>query len=223
MAISEKTTRAAGAYECLKDEIRTNRMPPGYQAPEPELAERFGVSRATLREALVRLETEGLVELIPRRGARVLPLRADDMQEIYEILMALEPTAAAGLATRKPSAKDLEPLENAASEMEIALKRGNLDAWAAADDAFHLGLLDLHGNRRLKTIVTALSDQVHRARMITLRLREPPVKSNQEHREILASLYRGDAKASRRAFLEHRRRAADELVRILVESGLGQL
>jgi DNA-binding GntR family transcriptional regulator len=161
--------------------------------------------------------------MIPRRGARVLPLRADDMQEIYEILMALEPKAAAGLAARKPSAEDLAPLENAASAMEVALKRGNLDAWAAADDAFHLGLLDLHGNRRLKTIVTALSDQVHRARMITLRLREPPDLSNTEHRVILTALLEGDARAARDAFLEHRKRAAEELVRILVQSGIGQL
>lgn len=60
-----------------------NLLPPGYQAPEPELALRFGVSRTTIREALIRLEAEGLVELIPRRGARVLPIRADDMKEIY--------------------------------------------------------------------------------------------------------------------------------------------
>ena len=218
-----KTTRAADAYLSLKEEIRTNRMPPGFQSPEPELAERIGVSRSTLREALIRLEAEGLVELIPRRGARILPIRADDMREIYEILTSLEPDAAAGLAARSPSDKELRPMEQAAEEMEAALDRGDLDAWAEADDRFHLTLLDLHGNRRLKGFVSALNDQVHRARMVTLRLREPPVVSNREHREILACLRNGDPAASRHAFRVHRQRAAKELVGVLENSGIGQL
>ena len=223
MSLAEKTTRAGDAYQCLKQEIRENRIPPGFQSPEPELAERFGVSRATLREALIRLQAEGLVELIPRRGARVLPIRADDMKEIYEILSSLEPDAAASLAASKPSAQDLLPLEQAAEDMEAALEGGDLDRWAKADDRFHLTLLDLHGNRRLKGFVMALNDQVHRARMITLRLRDLPKASNEEHRVILDTLLQGDAEAARQAFRVHRQRAASELVKILVDSGIGQL
>ena len=223
MSTMAKTTRASDAYAALKAEIRSNRMPSGYQAPEPELAARFGVGRSTLREALVRLEAEGLVELIPRRGARVLPVSAEDMREIYEVLKSLEPDAAASVASRKPTPEDLRPLEQAAADMEAALARGDLDGWAEADDAFHLALLDLHGNRRLKGFVMALNDQVHRARMVTLRLRRPPVQSNLEHQEILGNLRKGDAEAARQSFRAHRQRAADELVRILVDTGLGQL
>lgn len=218
-----KSTRADDAYRILREEIRLNRMPPGYQAPEPELALRLGVSRTTIREALIRLESEGMVELIPRRGARVLPLRADDMKEIYEILTSLEPDAAARLAAREPTACELAPMERAAADMEAALTRGDLDSWAEADDRFHVALLELHGNRRLRGFVAALNDQVHRARMVTLRLREPPVKSNEEHRQILACLRKGDAEGARQAFLAHRQRAAKELVGILVKSGIGQL
>ncbi len=223
MPEAAKTTRASDAYAELKEDIRANRMPPGYQAPEPELAARFGVSRATLREALVRLEAEGLVELIPRRGARVLPIRADDMREIYEIMMSLEPGAAYNLAACNPSPAELAPMDRAADEMEAALERGDLDAWAEADDRFHLTLLDLHGNRRLRGFVTALNDQIHRARMVTLRLRKPPIESNREHREILDCLKRGDAEGARHAFFMHRQRAAEELVNLLVNSGIGQL
>ena len=215
MATSPKSTRAENAYRLLKAEIRVNALPPGYQATEPELALRLSVSRTTIREALVRLEAEGLVELIPRRGARVLPLRAEDMREIYEILLALEPDAAARLAARKPSAADLAPMEQAADCMEAALLADDLDAWAAADDQFHLSLLDLHGNRRTRAFVGALNDQVHRARMITLRLREPPVKSNEEHRQILAGLGAGRPDLARRAFTQHRERAANELTSLL--------
>jgi len=218
-----KSTRASDAYQVLKDEIRSNRMPAGCQAPEPELALRLGVSRATLREALIRLEAEGLVELIPRRGARVLPLRADDMREIYEILTDVEPNAAARLALRKPTVDDLAPMEAAADDMEQALEKRDLETWAEADDRFHLALLNLNGNRRLCGFVASLNDQVHRARMITLRLRDLPVKSNAEHRQILASLKSADPEAARQTFLAHRQRAARELVSLLETSGIGQL
>ena len=218
-----KTTRVVDAYDRMKEEIRTARMPPGFQAPEPEIALRLGMSRTPVREALIRLQSEGLVELIPRRGVRVLPIRPDDMREIYEVLSALEPEAAAGLASRNPSASELRPLEKAMAQMEKALVDGELDSWAEADDRFHLALLDLHGNRRLRGFVVALNDQVHRVRMVTLRLRETPHRSNEEHRTIVHHLRNGDPEAAAAAFRAHRQRAAAELVGILEKYRLGQL
>lgn len=223
MAAAAKSTRVGDAYERLKEEIRTNRMPPGYQAPEPEIALRLGMSRTPVHEALIRLEAEGLVEMIPRHGARVLPIRADDMREIYEILTALEPDAAADLAGRNPTPKELAPLDKATTDMEMALELGDLDKWAEADDRFHLTLLDLQGNRRLKSFVTALYDQAHRARIVTMRMRAAPTKSTTEHRHILEHLRCGDADGTRRAFRQHRQRAARELLAILEKYKLGQL
>lgn len=215
MPTAEKKSRVGDAYEQLKEEILSNRMSPGFQAPEPEIALRLGMSRTPVREALIRLQSEGLVELIPRRGARVLPIRAEDMREIYEILTSLESDAAAALAKRKPSPKDLAPLSKATEDMEEAVRDEDRDAWAEADDNFHRGLLELHGNRRLRTFVQALSDQAHRARIATLRLRDMPEKSTQDHRIILEALKAGDAVGARRAFRDHRERAAKELVGIL--------
>ena len=223
MSVATKPTRTKDAYVQLKDEIRSNRMPPGYMAPEPEIALRLGMSRTPVREALLRLESEGLVELIPRRGARVLPIHADDMKEIYEILTALEPEAAASLAQRKPTDEELAPLEAATSEMEMALAESDLDRWAAADDRFHQKLLELHGNRRLADFVGALYDQAHRCRIVTLRLREPPAKSTEEHRNILECLRRGDPDAARKAFRQHRERTVAELLNILENYRLPQL
>lgn len=223
MATVTKSTRTDDAYDQLKDEIRSNRMPPGFLAPEPEIALRLGMSRTPVREALIRLEAEGLVELIPRRGARVLPIHADDMREIYEILTALEPEAAANLASRKPTDEELAPLEKATSEMESALAEGDLDKWAAADDRFHRQLLELHGNRRLAEFVSALFDQSHRARIVTLRLRDRPTRSTTEHREILEQLRAGDPEATREVFRSHRARAARELLGILESYRLPQL
>ncbi len=223
MAQPGKLTRAIDAYQVLKHEIRTNSLPQGFQSPEPELALKLGVSRTTLREALIRLEGEGLIELIPRRGVRVLPLRSEDMEEIYNILILLEPEVAADLASRRLSDAELAPLQEATVRMEAALEQGDLDSWAEADDQFHMGMLELHGNKRLMAIISELWVQIYRARMITLRLRELPFQSNIEHRSIVDSIREGNTEKARAEFRAHRQRAAHELVSILARSGIGQL
>ncbi|NNL18451.1 MAG: GntR family transcriptional regulator [Boseongicola sp.] len=223
MQTTQVKSRTDEAYSVLKDDIRSNRMAPGYLEPEPELAARLGMSRTPVHEALIRLQAEGLIELIPRRGARVLPISAEDMREIYEILNALEPEAAARLAARSPSAEEIAPLDVATDDMTKALEDGDLDAWAAADDRFHQTLLRLHGNQRLATFVDALLDQAHRARMVTLRLRESPIVSTAEHRVILEFLRRGDADGTREAFRRHRERTSAELIEILENYRLPQL
>lgn len=215
MPMTSKTTRVEDAYVRLKKEIRANRMPSGFQATEPEIALRLGMSRTPVHEALIRLESEGLVEVIPRKGVRVLPINISDMKEIYEILTSLEPDVAANLAAKSLSEIELRSLEEAAEDMEAALSQGDLDAWADADDRFHHHMLDLNGNRRLREFVLTLNDQVHRTRIVTLRLRDNPVKSNQEHREILEHVRRGNVEAARNAFRAHRKRAAQELISCL--------
>lgn len=215
MSKSQRATRVSDAYSRIKEEIRSNRMPPGFQLPEPELAIRFGMSRTPLHEAVIRLEAEGLVEVIPRRGVRVLPVNPKDMAEIYEILTALEPEAAAALALRRPSADELAPLDAATTAMEAALEVNDLEAWAEADDLFHKTLVEMHGNRRMSDVVAHMYDQAHRVRMQTLYLRPKPVRSTQEHREILEHLERGDGDAARRVFHAHRARAASELLKII--------
>ncbi|MEX2519986.1 MAG: GntR family transcriptional regulator [Paracoccaceae bacterium] len=218
-----RTSRVVDAYDRLKEEILQNRMPPGYQAPEPEIAQRLGMSRTPVREALIKLEAMGLVELIPRRGARILPVSLEDMREIYEILAVLEPEAAAQVASSGPSAAAVDGLRRATQEMEAALERGDLEAWAEADDLFHRRLLDMNSNRRLSAFVNTLFDQAHRVRMITLRLRQTPVDSTREHREILNHICDGNPAATRETFRRHRERAADELLGILANYRLPQL
>lgn len=213
--MTNKKPRVNDAYSNLKNEILENRMPSGFQATEPEIALRLGMSRTPVREALIRLESEGLIEMIPRRGIRVLPISISDMKEIYEILTSLEPDVAANVAAQNPTKAELLPLEEAAAEMNKAVKQDDLDAWADADDRFHHHMLVLNGNRRLQEFVLALNDQVHRTRIVTLRLRDNPVKSNEEHREILEQIRKGNVSGARDAFYGHRKRAALELISCL--------
>ncbi len=212
---SRRRTSTEATYSRIKRRILDNEFPPGFQILEQALALQLGVSRTPVREALIRLHNEGLVEVIPRHGMRVLPLSLDDMKEIYEILTSLEPLAAELLARRRPSAADLAPLEEASSAMARALEANDLDAWAKADEAYHLRLLELCGNRRLSSMVMACWDQAHRARMFTLRLRPRPERSTREHLAVVAAIGRGDAETARDLYRRHRERGGRELLDIL--------
>lgn len=218
MTPHSKTTRVDDAYARLKAEILENRMPPGSQSLESEIALRMGMSRTPVREALVQLEAEKLIEMIPRHGVRVLPLSVQDMRDIYEILTVLEAAAAAAVAAMRPDPGQLAGLERATADMERAVTDKNLDAWAAADDEFHRKLLRLCPNRRIVDIVNGVLDQAHRARMVTLRLRDLPERSTREHRQILDTIASGAADEARRLFSDHRRRASAELLAILEKS-----
>lgn len=125
----------------LKGEIRANRLPPGLQAPEPDIAKPLGMSRAPVREALVRVEAEGLVELIPRRGARMTAASTADIAELCNLLTAFEPLAVRLDAKRNPTEDEMEPLRLAIENTEAALQSKDLDRWAEADHRIHLAPL----------------------------------------------------------------------------------
>src|SRR3712207_1973227 len=77
------------AYQALKTAIRDNVFPPGHQAAEPEIARQLGMSRTPVHEAIIRLQEEGLVQVLPRRGVLICPVSADDIREIYDVLIEI--------------------------------------------------------------------------------------------------------------------------------------
>ena len=211
------------AYEQIKERILSNALPPGTQILEQQLADDLGMSRTPVREAAMRLATEGLVEVRPRHGVRVLPISASDMREIYDILTALESAAAEACARRGLSADEIAQLTEAVEDMDRALAADDLEAWAAADEAFHRALTALGGNRRLQALVDTIWDQAHRARMVTLRLRPKPSGSNDAHRALVAAIIDRDGETARRLHHQHRQESGDLLVDILNHFGLSQL
>lgn len=210
-------------YHRLKSEILNNELSPGTQLSEPEIALRLDTGKSSVREAQTRLEADGLVELEPFNGARVLPISATDMREIYEILTALEPQAAYSLALAGLDREQLAGLECAVFDMERALDDEDLEAWGDADYRFHQELLALNGNSRLSAMVKQLADQAHRVRMLTVRQRKLPVRSTFEHRSIFDAIARGDAENARDSYARHRERSAEELLKLLApqEAGTG--
>jgi DNA-binding GntR family transcriptional regulator len=207
----------------IRQRILDNAWPPGHQALEQALALELGMSRTPVREALIRLQNEGLVEVVPRHGMRVLPVSPADMQEIYDILTSLEAMAAELVARRKPAAAELASLDKASRDMEKALKKDDLDAWAEADERYHRQLIELCGNRKLAAIVYNYWDRAHRARMVTLRMRPKPVNSTREHLAVVEAIRRGDALAARELHRAHRERGSRELTEILQRYRLMQV
>ena len=185
------------------------------QLTEKDLSEKLQMSRTPLREAMIKLQNEGLVEIIPNKGMRVLPLSPEDMQDIYVVLTCVESEAAALIAKQEVSASDLLPLRRATDDMEKAIETEDLDAWAEADERYHKELLGLCRNKRLVTIARNFLDQAFRARMFTLRLRKHPFLSTQEHKDQIEAMLEGDAAKVREIYRKHRERAAEELVAIL--------
>lgn len=213
------------AYRALKEAIRENALPPGYQGSEQEIAQRLGMSRTPVHEAVIRLQEEGLVRVLPRRGVVVCAISPEDIREIYEVIIALESTAAELLAGR-PEAERLpaaEELESANAEMRDALDADDLARWAKADERFHALLVERCGNKRLARVLAAIMDQSHRARMFTLRLRPKPVDSVSQHRGIVEAVQQGDAASARERLKLHRAAARDLIVPLLDRYGVTRL
>ncbi len=211
----KKLTQTERAYRALKRRVLDNALPAGTQMLESEVAALLGMSRTPVREAMVRMANEGLVEVRPRHGMRVVPISPDDMREIYEVLTALEAEAAYLVAGRGGVDARLAALDAGVHAMEAALERDDREAWAAADERFHLTLVALTDNRRLAAAVNAHWEQSHRARMTTLSLREPPIRSNADHAALVRAIRDGNANLARELHHDHRARSGALLIALL--------
>lgn len=144
------TTTTAGraserAHVALREAILRGELAAGAHLGEVELAERLGVSRTPVREALSRLASEGLVEVLPHRGARVVTFSPDDLDGIFDVRLALEPRAT-GRAAGRATADDLAALDDLARRMLVVGSPGpdqDLDALVPLNREFHARLLDV--------------------------------------------------------------------------------
>jgi DNA-binding GntR family transcriptional regulator len=212
-------------YAALRRKVIDSELAPGSQILEQELAIALGVSRTPLREALVRLENEGLLEIIPRHGVRIIPMSVADMKEIYQVLVSLESAAAAALASQPPPAAALDALDAIYDRMDAHLKAGDVTAWALEDERFHLKIIELAGNRRLREIVSNCWDQAHRARMFSLRMQThpQPLQSMKEHRQIISALRKHDAAKAESLLRSHRERGLARQIEIIERYRFTQL
>ena len=217
--------RVTAAYREIRRAIRSNVFPPGYQAAEIEIARQLGMSRTPVHEAMARLQEDGLVRILPKKGIIICALSPADIEEIYEVTIALEGAAAARLALSDQQFKRevAAELRKATRAMVAALDANDLPSWAAADERFHEVLVSRSGNRRLMRMAGTVADQLHRARMFTLNLRPLPTKSSIEHFSIIEAIESGDDILASRLARLHRQHAHDQLVPLIAKFNLRNL
>jgi DNA-binding GntR family transcriptional regulator len=223
MSSKTKSTRVNNAYERLKSEILKGELPPGFQAPEPDIASRLGMSRTPVREALIRLEADGLVDLVPRRGAKVLPIARKDICEINHILSALEGLAARSAAVRKDRTDRAGDVTDLLDRADAALDAGDIETWAVLGDGFHRWLAAASGNCRLEAEITGFLDQMYRAYFVLLRLNRAPVCNAGDHRRLHRAILEGNEDMAAEIARLHRLNGLATMKTLLESCGLSQV
>jgi DNA-binding GntR family transcriptional regulator len=189
---TEKRTIAETVYQLLRRDVITLRHPPGAPLTEQQLAGRYGSSRVPVREACRRLQQEGLLTAVPYKGYFVNQISLRDINECFDLRLALEGHALVG-AARRATGEDLGRLE------QLAATEYTFHDWASYADFlernedFHLQLASLSGNRRLVTVLGDLIGTMQRFFLLGLDVGDFASEMRGEHEELVALLKRGHA------------------------------
>ncbi|CCH89456.1 Transcriptional regulator, GntR family [Modestobacter italicus] len=209
--MTRSLTSAERALDTLREDILRGALPAGARLGEVELAERLGVSRTPVREALSRLAAEGLVELVPNRGARVASWTVDELEGVFALRSLLEPQLTA-LAVPHATAADLDALDDLAARM-VDLGDRDPDALVPLNRAFHGRLVELAA---APALATALAGAVHSplvARNFHAYDAASLQRSLAHHTEIVAALRAGDPEWARAVMTAHIHNARAVMVR----------
>ncbi|WP_121066235.1 GntR family transcriptional regulator [Chachezhania antarctica] len=214
IAAYEETRPLQGetAYDRLRDEIRSGRLRPGARLTETEIAERLSVSRTPVREAIRRLESEGLVDHQARAGAVVRKLDYSEIMELYEMRAVLESTAAR-LAARAASEVEIRDLRDINAQMGVS--EGDPQALARLNRQFHQSLLHASRNRFLLKSMGSVDTTMMILGPTSLESPDRAREAVAEHDEIIAALAARDEATAEAAMRRHMEGAQSERLRML--------
>lgn len=172
-------------FNTLRERILKGALKPGERLMEIHLADQLGVSRTPIREAIRMLELEGLVKMVPRKGAQVAKISREDLQDVLEVRKALD-TLAVKLACERITEDEIIKLKMAEEEFERVLKVGDTTQIAEADVAFHDVIQVASKNKRLKSMISNLAERIYRYRFEYIKQQSDGGKTLvMEHREII--------------------------------------
>ena len=176
---------------------------------EGQVADAVGVSRTPVREALLRLQAEGMLRLLPKRGALVLPVTAEEMADVLETRRLVEMYAARKIVTEGSVGGLVAALQRHIEEMRIAAKRRDTLGYVEADRAFHLELVAAAGNEIITTLYRSLRDRQLRMGVVNLLAEDGVIdparmrNSADEHERITAAIASRSVRAVDAAVTEH--------------------
>jgi DNA-binding GntR family transcriptional regulator len=184
-------TMADVAYEVLHGRILSGALRPGERIDQDAEAQRLNASRMPVREALRRLEAEGLVEILRHRGAVVRRLSVEDLEDLYVLRLALEGVAGR-LGAENLTAEALDSMRAQLPAMEAIVERGDPAAWIDLDWTFHETLYRAASHPRLLRTIHSLREEARRYRRVGLALPDVLAISLREHRAMIDACVRRD-------------------------------
>jgi DNA-binding GntR family transcriptional regulator len=216
-------TAADRVYTYAKTAILARRLGVHDLLTEGDLADAVGVSRTPVREALLRLQADGLVRLLPKRGALILPVTPDEVSDVLETRRLVETFAVRKAVTSAPNAKLVHTLEGQLADMRTAMRGRDARGYAEADRDFHHAIVAATGNEILTNLYGSLRDRQLRMGVVNL-LEERTgeldhaavarMRANiADHEAILAAISQRAIRAAETAVTAHLDRAADQLQR----------
>ena len=203
-------------FESLKQAIIKGQLKPGERLMEVQLAEKLGVSRTPVREAIRKLELEGLLIMVPRKGAYVSDVSIKDIIDVLEVRASLEGLAAF-LAAERMTDKELIVLKEKAKEFIDALEVKNVEMMIEKDAEFHEFLFKITKNEKLMMIADSLSKQLQRFRAIYMNEYDNFEHIIHEHKNIIESLINRDSEKASKYAQQHIEHLKNYLVNQLSE------
>ncbi|NLY89719.1 MAG: GntR family transcriptional regulator [Firmicutes bacterium] len=201
-------------FEALREAIITGQLPPGERLMEIQLAEELGVSRTPVREAIRKLELEGLVAMVPRKGAYVSGISLKDLIEVFEIRSALEGLAAA-LAAERITDEELDELERHLVKAAEVIERSDLSGMVEIDTKFHSLLYRASRNERLAHTINNLREQIQRFRQTSLSYPGRMKIALDEHKAIVEAISARNPELARELAQEHVENAENSIMQVI--------
>lgn len=201
-------------FKTLRRAILTGELKPGERLMEIHLADKLGVSRTPIREAIRKLELEGLVVMVPRRGAQVAHITSKGMSEVLEVRLALEELAV-GLACDRITDEEIDRLLVACTAFEKAVETGDISKITNADVAFHDIIEEASHNARLSQIISNLAEQMYRYRVEYIKDNTGWTTLISEHRMITDAIVKRDPSLATQAMHVHIKNQENTILRLL--------
>jgi DNA-binding GntR family transcriptional regulator len=202
---TDEPSNSHRVYQATKSQILSGEVRGGQLLSEVEVATALGVSRTPVHEAFLRLAAEDLLELLPRRGAVVVPVAPEDATDLLEMRLALE-TAAVRRLCRSPQQIDplLDDLTALIDDQTRSVAAGHSDHFAQADDAFHRRIVSAAGNEVAQRFYGSLSDRQRRMMAVAAQREAPRLELLvDDHRQLADAVGRRDKDAFERTLLAH--------------------
>lgn len=202
--------------ETLRNAIVAGVLKPGERLMEIQVAEELGVSRTPVREAIRKLELEGFVVMIPRRGTYVSDLSIKDINEVYEVRTALD-VLAAGLAAERITEEEMEQMERLLVQIGEYIEQNDMEKIVEADSQFHDILYRASRNERLVGIINNLREQLTRFRSLSMSYPGRLKEMLGEHTRLVEALGRRNVTLAQNLASEHMANAEQTLLKNLLE------